>query len=391
MPSVVGQDGLEGSPSLQSICDLFRSIINDTFNSGSGEIATDDAPFMKPFLNSAIRDLYSDLRIVGDMRVVKDNFIIGGIPPIPASNPAIQVALTYQGYYNGTSWDSHYLLPPDLMWINKVWQWPSNTAAVFYPMCIAPAGLSGVYQGHGMGQYEMRGNNELWFNGAMLETDIRLRYTAVFPDLIGDEIDFDTTYVPIQDCTNAVAFKMVAYYAQRLSPDQFQLAESQATKFTKKMISESVLNSQTKQFAREPFGNTAQINLTYASDLTYHGGVIRSFTWLHLRLPLQIALPDTIRHQTLLHPFWPSRAFGQLYHLTGIPINFTHRYPELIWCGGNPFLRPIPEPMARGRVFRSMPSSLPWLDTPCSTTPPISQSASGAGQLRLLLEPSRLL
>jgi hypothetical protein len=122
-------------------------------------------------------------------------------------------------------------------------------------MEVAPDGLCGVYQGQGMDRYEVRGKNEIWMNGALLNTDIRLRYVAVFPDIIGDEIDFDTTYVPIQDCTNAVAFKMVAYYAQRLSPDQFSLAESQAQKFTKKLITESVLNSQTKEFERQPFGS----------------------------------------------------------------------------------------------------------------------------------------
>lgn len=254
MSTVVGNDGLEGVPSLQSICDLYRSIVNDTFDNGAGQINTDTAPWMKPFLNSAIRDLYSDLRIVGDMKVVKDNFIINGIPPVPAGNPETQVAITYAGYYNGTSWNPDLLLPPDLMWLNKVWQRPSGTAGTFHPMSIAPDGLSGVYQGNSLGHYEVRGNNELWFNGALLATDIRLRYVAVFPDIIGDEIDFNTTYVPIQDCTNAVAFKMVAYYAQRLSPDQFALAESQATKFTKKLVSESVLNSQTKEFSRIPFG-----------------------------------------------------------------------------------------------------------------------------------------
>jgi hypothetical protein len=255
MPTVVGNDGLEGVPSLESICSLFRSIINDTFSSGSGQIATDTAPFMKPFLNSAIRDLYSDLRIVGDMRVVKDNFIISNIPAIPAADPSVQVALTYHGYFNGTTWNPNLLLPPDLLWVSKVWQRPSGTGAPFFPISIAADGLAGAYQGQGMGQYEVRGNNEIWLNGSLVNTDIRLRYVAVFPDIVGDSLDFNTTYVPIQDCTNAVAFKMVAYYAQRLSPDQFSLAESQAQKFTKKLISESVLNSQTKQFQRQEFGS----------------------------------------------------------------------------------------------------------------------------------------
>ena len=253
MGNVVGFDGLEGAPSLQSICDLYRSIVNDTFDGGAGQINTDTAPWMKPFLNSAIRDLYSELRIVGDMRVIVDNAIVS-LPALAQAEPTRQVALTYQGFYNGATWAATPFLPPDLMWMMKVWQRPTGTAANFYPMQIASAGLPGVYQGSTMGMYEMRGNNEMWMSGATLATDIRMRYMAVFPDIVGDSIDFSNTFVPIQDCTNAIAHKMVANYAQRLSPDQFSLADSRATGFTKKLIAESVLNSQAKQFERINFG-----------------------------------------------------------------------------------------------------------------------------------------
>jgi hypothetical protein len=251
---VVGSDGIEGAPSLESICDLYRSIVNDTFDGGSGQINTDNAPWMKPFLNSAIRDLYSDLRMVSDLRVIKDGFFVYNVPALTQGDPTVQVALTYQGFFNGFSWSPSLVLPPDLLYLNKLWQRPSGTEAVFYPMIESPAGLPGCYQGQCMGGYEMRGNNELWMTGALLNTDLRLRYTAVFPDIIGDvDVDFTTTYVPIQDSTNAIAFKMVAYYAQRLSPDQFPLAEQQAEKFTKKLISESVRYSQIKEYARIPF------------------------------------------------------------------------------------------------------------------------------------------
>jgi hypothetical protein len=253
MATVVGNTGLEGVPSLQNICDLYRAIVNDTFNNGAGQINTDAAPWMKPFLNSAIRDLYSDLRMVADMRVVKDNYIISNIPPVTA-NPATQVAITYQGYYNGMMWSSDFTLPPDLLWLSKLWQRPSGTQSTFYPMTEAPAGLYGGYQGPTMGAYEVRGNNELWLSGATQAVDLRLRYVAAFPDIVGDNIDFSATYVPIQDCTNAVAHKMVANYAQRLSPDQFSLADSRAKEFTKKLVTESVRQSQNKEFERKPFG-----------------------------------------------------------------------------------------------------------------------------------------
>lgn len=253
MATVVGFDGLEGAPSLQSICDLYRSIVNDTFDSGVGQINTNTAPWIKPFLNSAIRDLYSDLRMVNDLKVIRDGYIVAGLPPLAAADPSVQVSLQYQGYYNGSTWNAAYVLPPDLMYLNKLWQRPSGVSAPFFPMAESPSGIPGIYQGQDMSAYEMRGNNELWMSGALQSVDLRLRYIAVFPDIVGDNIDFTATYVPIQDCTNAVAHKMVANYAQRLSPDQFSLADARAKEFTRKLISESVLNSQNKEFQRIPF------------------------------------------------------------------------------------------------------------------------------------------
>jgi len=253
MPAIVGNDGLEGIPSLQDICDLFRSIVNDTFNDGAGEINTDSAPWMKPFLNSAVRDLYNDLRLIGDMRVVKDNFIVSGLPAIASADPSVQTALKFQGYFDGVTVNAQYQLPSDLMWVVKLWQRVHGSGAPFLPLPVAPAGLAGCYQGESFSAYEVRGQNEVWFNGALMPIDLRIRYVATFPNIIRDEIDFANTFIPIQDCTNAVAFKMAAYYAQRISPDQFSLAESQATKFTKKLKDDSIRNGQNKQFALIPF------------------------------------------------------------------------------------------------------------------------------------------
>jgi hypothetical protein len=190
MATVVGFDGLEGAPSIESICDLYRSIVNDTFNAGAGQINTDAAPWMLPFLNSSIDDLYQDLGLIGDMRLIKDNYLLTGIPPLAVGNPQTQVAVTYAGYFNGSIWNHNFTLPADLLYMMKVWQRPSNIDAVYHPMHIAPDGLAGIFQGNGMDRYEMRGNNELWLNGALLETDLRFRYEATWQDITGDNIDF---------------------------------------------------------------------------------------------------------------------------------------------------------------------------------------------------------
>lgn len=253
MGAPVANDGQENIPSIQDVFDLFRSIINDGFNDGAGEISTNIAPWMKPMMNSAIRDLYADLRLSGSMAVVKDNYIVTGLPVAALNGPTVQTALLFQGYFDGIQIHQPYQLPSDLMWVVKVWQRITNSGASFTPLPLAPAGLSGCYQSDAFSAYEMRGPNEMWFNGALMPIDLRIRYVATFPDFIHDNIDFEHTWIPIQDSTNALAMKMVAYYAQRLSPDQFPIAESQAQKFTKKLKDDTIRNSQNKEFSAVPF------------------------------------------------------------------------------------------------------------------------------------------
>lgn len=254
MSAVVGNDGLEGIPSLQDICDLFRSLINDTFNGGAGQINTDASPWMKPFLNSSIDDVSTELELVGDMFVVKDNYLLLGIPPITNADPTVQTSLTYQGYFDGVTINGQYRLPSDLQSVVKIWQRISGSNEPFTPVFEAPSGLPSVYQGASFTGYEVRGQNEIWFNGALQPVDLRIRYIGVFPNIVGDNIDFSTTYIPIQKSLNALAQKMVANYAQRLSPEEFPIADARADKFVRQLKSRSIRNNQNKEYQRIPFG-----------------------------------------------------------------------------------------------------------------------------------------
>ena len=93
MQAVVG--GNIVYPSLQSIANLFRASINDTANNttgsgvGSGNsaglIMPNSNPDLLTFMDSAIRDTYSDLRNVGDPELLLDNYILLGIPPLDAA------------------------------------------------------------------------------------------------------------------------------------------------------------------------------------------------------------------------------------------------------------------------------------------------------------------
>ena len=65
-----GSSGSGSYPSLETICNYVRALINDsqagaTDTPGEGQIFTDDpqiSPFVQPMLNASIRETYRELR-----------------------------------------------------------------------------------------------------------------------------------------------------------------------------------------------------------------------------------------------------------------------------------------------------------------------------------------
>lgn len=258
--SVVG--GNNRYPSLQSIADLFRSSINDDFSGatdtpGEGLIATNTAPFMLTFMNSAIRDVYSDLRNVGDPALILDNYILLGIPPLSAPDPTVQVSLGYAGYFNGFTWSPAWTLPVGMQRLEKMWERWNGSGGDFAPMIACPNGLPGCQQLDRMGYYELR-QNAIWMPGALVSVDLRIRCRITFPDYLNPAtINFSTAYVPILDCQNAIVAKMLVLYARRFAPDQYPIATQEDTKFMGKLQLEVVRQMQTAENMRAEFGSEA--------------------------------------------------------------------------------------------------------------------------------------
>lgn len=265
MSTVIG--GNTRYPSLQSIADLFRSSINDDFTGatntpGEGLIATNTAPFMLTFMNSAIRDMYSDLRNVGDPALILDNYILTGLPALTAPDATVQVSLSYAGFFNGYQWLPQWTLPIGCKSVERLWERLSGSNANFSPMVAVPSGLPGVLQQSRMAMWEMR-QNAIWMPGAMLSVDLRLRCRITFPDFLNPAtINFTTSYVPILDCQNAIVAKMLVLYARRFAPDLYPTATQEEAKFIGKLQLEVVRQMQTAEYSRKSFGEEATNNFS---------------------------------------------------------------------------------------------------------------------------------
>ena len=260
-----------GSTSLATIMDLVRSLVNDTQagvtnTPGEGQIFTNNpaiSPFTQPFLNSSIRELYRELRNVGEPVLIKDNIILTGLPIINSptqglgqSDPAVQTVLSTSGYFDGTQIWPNFQLPGDMLYPTKLWERQTGSNNPFRMMDAPSAGLESLWQGPYLRQWEWR-NNNLNFRGATQSVDIRMRYYCSLPQFFSQTLDFSSTYVPVLDCTDAVAYMTAVKYARMLgSPGLADLlAESKNQMFQLKNA--NTRRMQHEDFARIPFGNSS--------------------------------------------------------------------------------------------------------------------------------------
>lgn len=261
-------------PSLQAIGDLFRVSINDTMNSTTGYgvgtgnqaglIMGNQNPDLVTFMDSAIQEVYSDLRNVGDPELIIDNYILLGIPPLMQQDPTVQVALSYAGYFNGYTWSPQWTLPIGVSKMLAMWERQSASEWDFVPMKYAPFGLPGGLQGLRMGLWEMR-EGMIWMRGALQAVDLRLRARINYPvPLYSTTLNYSTTYVPILDSKNAIVAKMLCRYATRFAPAMKQSAEADDMKYMGKLKLEVVRAMQAAENERQPFGEEATADFSIA-------------------------------------------------------------------------------------------------------------------------------
>ena len=188
--------GQNNYPSLEQIANLARSLVNDdkagaTGTPGEGQILTDSSITLQNLMNSAIRETYRDIRIMGQPTLIKDNYVLYGLTPVNSplgvgvANPAVQVSLQFVGYFDGLGYNNLLALPGDLILPLELWQRHSiddSSSLPFAEVAQSTGALQPRMQTQWLGQWEWR-TDGIWMNGATQLIDVRLRYIATYADL----------------------------------------------------------------------------------------------------------------------------------------------------------------------------------------------------------------
>ena len=267
--NVGGSSGGGSYPSLLDIANYVRALVNDsqaglTDTPGEGQIFTDNpavSPFVQPMINASIREVYRELRNIGAPTLIKDNIIITGLTPIWGANglglpdPAVQTFLSYGGYFDGNSINGNLLLPSDLLYPERVWERQTNSNNTFTPMSQPQFGLPSRPQYPTLAEFEWR-EDRLNFVGSTQFRDLRLRYYCSLPQFFSAVLDFSSTFVPVLDSLDALAYKTAVKYARMLGspglPDL--IAESKEQMF--QLRNQYTRRAQSIEYMKIPYGHS---------------------------------------------------------------------------------------------------------------------------------------
>ena len=137
-----------------------------------------------PYLNAAYRQIQRALAVAGGPLFIVDDVYFLAVPAVVTPDPQVHTSLTDAGWSNGSALTNPPQLPVDLLEPVKVFSRPSGSQQDYQEVTdlTEHGGLPSVPQSNLLGSYEWR-QDGLYFIGATVTNDLRLRYKKALPDI----------------------------------------------------------------------------------------------------------------------------------------------------------------------------------------------------------------
>lgn len=237
-------------PTAEQIMNRARAYANDSYRQGRGRILTDTAPFSIEYLNGALEELQDKLANNAVITLIKDNVILGPLTPV-SGQPATQIFIGYDGYFDGTAMQSLPVLPSDLRAPQKLWERQVGSNLPFREMTQPQEGLPSYWQSPWLGLWEYR-QDRIYFTGSTITEEVRVRYESRLLTLT-DADDFANTEIQILSSVNALAVLVVYHYAlARGAPAAANMA-ADAEKQMRYIVRRYTRRAQSVPYHRKPY------------------------------------------------------------------------------------------------------------------------------------------
>jgi hypothetical protein len=232
--------------------------VNDSFNAGAGRILKDNAPFSVEYLNGALEELQDELRDYGAVTLIRDNYIMSPITPVVAQDPAVQINVSYTGFFDGTTQRSLPKLPADMIVPLDLWERETGSGNNFGLMYTPQGGLPSSWQCQYLGVWEWRGGqagDAIWMVGATTSRDLRLRYQAQLLPISPSTTENPWTNIQVSVLASIEAMAhLVAYrYARARGPEAAAVMKADGEMALYSIKNRYVKESQGTRFERTPY------------------------------------------------------------------------------------------------------------------------------------------
>jgi hypothetical protein len=146
------------------------------------DITITGSPYMQQCFNTAWRRMQEYLANKGYIKFTSE-IELDNLAPKTSLDPAVQTSLDWNGYNNGTVLNTAIKLPQDLIMPVRVWQRVTGQNAMFSPMQEWIDGMPSIPATPYNQTWEWRGD-AIYFTGANINLDLRIRYANYLPDFI---------------------------------------------------------------------------------------------------------------------------------------------------------------------------------------------------------------
>ncbi len=247
------------------VLDFVRAIVNDMQFASTGDLFTNDKPYVPVLLNLAYDELLDMLEESGVESVnVKEWFVTGipaagfavapGILPRPVTDSGTQCSLGYDGYFDGANVTrGPWQLPQDLLEPMTIWERNSNAGQDYMLMTQHLGGFPARLPSAYFGRWEFR-QMRLWFPASTSMNDLRIRGVPSAAELVVPAPDQPGMQVPLARCGPVLAYKVAAKYILPRSAAAAELLESMAKAQVDRMGNRSAKRAQQSSIRRPPYG-----------------------------------------------------------------------------------------------------------------------------------------
>jgi hypothetical protein len=230
----------------EEILQYARAISNDAIGGIAGDILADSQPYIFPILEGCYEDL-QDRLINGGVNTFYTYAVITGLTAVATTDPTTQVQLTYTGYFDGVTMHATPTLPSNMLMPLEIWERQTGSTAAWSPVQQVSDSISTRPQTSIFGLFDWQ-TDELWFPGATLSRDIKLKYILYAPELTGA-----SSPVLVARCKEALACLLVAEMADARGGTDADRFEARAEVAIKRIIERTSQKEAYAYYARRPF------------------------------------------------------------------------------------------------------------------------------------------